>query len=432
MKHIACIILLLSCAVQGALSQTDIFIRGSGKLYPIAIPRLCVESGGGAGADQDIANAMMRDLDLSGYFEVLQPNAFIEAPGKCSGRDGFAYSDWSVIGAEGLVKGVIQQRGDTITIQLYLHDVSRQQVVLGKEYEAHVSQGRDLAHRFANEVLRYFTGEYGPFGSKIAFSSKLGRFKELFVMDMDGSSLRQLTDERGLALSPAWNRTGDRLVFTGYRNRFPDLFVIDVSRRRIEQITQGPQLEVGAVFTPDGEYFLTAQSRGKDSDIVVLNRTGQLVRQLTRGVGTIDVSPSWSPDFQQIVFVSNRGGGPQVYVMNADGSNARRVSFVTSNYCTDPEWSPKGDRLAFVCRAEGGFNIFTSRPDGSDALQLTSLGNNESPSWSPDGRYLAFSTDARRRGATAIAIMRKDGSAVKFLTDSRLGDTGPSWGPLPR
>jgi TolB protein len=107
------------------------------------------------------------------------------------------------------------------------------------------------------------------------------------------------------------------------------------------------------------------------------------------------------------------------------------VSFVTSNYCTSPAWSPKGDKIAFVCRADGNFQLFISNPDGSNAVQLTSSGSSEDPEFSPDGRYLVFSTTYF--GATySLAIMRTDGLSIKQITTSRAGDFEPAWGPMLR
>ncbi|RMG43000.1 MAG: hypothetical protein D6719_04765 [Candidatus Dadabacteria bacterium] len=413
-----------------ALAQTDIYIRGSGKLFPIALPQLCLKSGESK-ANREIPRIIAKNLIISGYFEVLNPEAYIEEPGKCLAPQDVVYSDWSVIGAEGLVRGTVEQAASQITIRLYLHDISRQRVVLGKEYSGSSEQIRAIAHKFSNEILRFFTGQAGVFGSQIAFSSKVGRFKELFVMDMDGSNIRQLTDDRGLAVSSSWHPAGQMLIYTSYRKRRPDLFTINLLSRRIQQITNNPDLELGGKFNKDGSLILASRSSGKESDIVLMRPDGAVIRRLTRPNGSIDVSPDWSPDNSRIVFCSDRSGGPQIYVMNADGSNQHRISFVSSNYCTSPVWSPAGDKIAFVCRAERGFNLFISDTDGSNPLQLTSYGNNEDPSWSPDGRYLAFATTFGRGSVTHIAIIRNDGSSLTQITHGRNSDSQPAWGPLP-
>lgn len=415
----------------GAVSvaaQTDIYVRGAGRLFPVALPRLCV-TGGDPSVAQTIPNVMARDLDLSGYFQVLDPNSFIETPGKCGDQTAVAYSDWSVIGAEGVVRGVVMPTAAGVRVQLYLHDVQRRTVVLGKEYEGEVAQAGRMAHKFANEIMRFFTGEPGIFGSQIAFTSKVGRFKDLFVMDMDGSNVRQVTNERALAVSSSWDPSGRRLVFTSYRNRVPDLFLVDVFSRSVSQVTRGGALELGAQFAPTGS-LLASRTLGGNSDLVEFNLDGTVARTVLPSRGTINVSPRLSPDGRQIVFCSNRAGGPQIYTMNVDGSGVKRVSFVNSNYCTSPAWSPKGDRLAFVCRADAGFQLFTSGIDGSAPLQLTSGGDNEDPDFSPDGRYIVFASTQGQRGVFGLYLMRSDGSNMRELSRSRGGDSEPSWGPV--
>ncbi|MFN4894288.1 MAG: hypothetical protein ACK5GN_02525 [Pseudomonadota bacterium] len=408
-------------------AQTDLYVRGAGKLIPIGIPTLCLQGGEKAGADL-IPQTISKDLDLSGYFEVLDPKGFIETPGKCGAQEATTYSDWSVIGSEGLIKGQVSSSGSKVQVQLYLHDVQKQTVVLAKQYEGDPSQLKKIAHRFANEVMKHYTGFPGVFGTQISFSSRVGRFKELFVMEMDGSNIRQLTNDRGLALSSAWDPSGTRLVYTSFRNRVPDLFLIDIASKSTKQITRTTDLEIGAHFL-NAEQIVFSRTEGSDSDILVMDVDGSGVRRITPPNRAIDVSPVPSPDGSQVAFCSNRGGGPQIYTMGIDGSNARRVSFGQSSQCTSPAWAPAGDKIAFVCIADGGQNIFVSDTSGSNVVQLTSVGRNEDPEFSPDGRYITFAT-TQFGGGYSIAIMRVDGLGMKQITSSRGGDFEPAWGPL--
>ncbi len=429
MKKITALFVSLFAFSGSAFAQTDLYVRGAGRLIPLALPQLCGQAGQASPA-VEIPTVMRRDLDLSGYFEIIDPKGYIESAGKCVSPEGTAFSDWSVIGTEGLVKGQVTVSGDRVTAQLYLIDVQKQAVVLAKEYTGDASQARMIAHRFANEVMKFYTGFPGVFGSQIAFSSRVGRFKELFVMDMDGSNLRQLTNERGLAISSSWDPAGGRLVYTSFRNRIPDLFLLNVDTKATRQVTKTSELEIGAHFVGSGQ-LLVSRTEGGESDIVLMNTEGVVQRRLTPPNRAIDVSPVPSPDGSELLFCSNRGGGPQIYRMGIDGSNARRVSFVSSNYCTSPAWSPTGDRIAFVCRADGGFNMFISDPDGGNVLQLTSGGSNEDPDFAPDGRYLTFASTAFGPGY-AIAIVRSDGTSMKQVSTSRGGDFEPTWGPLPK
>lgn len=424
-----CIALVASfVALTGtATAQTDLYVRGAGRLIPLALPQLCAEDGE-PGPASEIPAIMRRDLDLSGFFEILDPKGYIESPGKCGSPESTTFSDWSVIGTEGLVKGKVSTSGSRITAQLYLVDVQKQTVVLAKEYQGDSEQARMVAHRFANDIMKYYTGFPGVFGTEIAFSSRVGRFKELFVMEMDGSHVRQLTNERGLAMSASWDPAGGRLVYTSFRNRIPDLFIMNVASKSSRQVTRTTELEIGGHFV-GSDQLLASRTEGGESDIVLLSTDGKVQRRLTPPNRAIDVSPVPSPNGSEVIFCSNRGGGPQIYRMGIDGSNPRRISFVNSTYCTSPAWSPTGDKISFVCRADGNFQLFVADPDGGNVLQLTSSGSNEDPDFSPDGRYVTFSS-TYFGGGYNIAIMRTDGTSIKQVSTSRGGDFEPTWGPL--
>lgn len=413
---------------QNAAAQTDIHITGAKAGFPVAIPRLC-DAGGAPEASQKISEAIARDLQISGLFKVINQDAYVEAPGKCSSPEKVAYSDWSVIGAEGLVKGEARLVGGGLEVKMYLHDVLQQRAVVGKRYESGVTDYSRIAHKFANEIVRFFTGEAGIFGTRLAYVSRVGRFKELFIMDIDGSNSRQLTRDNGLAMSPSWSPSGDRLVYTSYRSRKPELYFISPEGGSPKQVTERQGLEIGAKFSPDGGSLLTSAAIAGISKIALLDLSGRLLRKLSGSSDAIDVSPSFSPDGKSLAFCSNRAGGPQIYVMSISGEPARRISFANSNYCTSPSWSPKGDKIAFVCRA-GGNQVFVTGPDGGQVTQLTFAGDNEDPNWSPDGRFLAISSNLGG-GPRNIAILSllAPGTPPTRVTFARSEDGQPAWSP---
>ena len=418
--------------VSNASAQTTIVISDPKSKSPIAVPRLCLQ-GGMSTANEEIAEVVAHDLDLSGYFDVLNPNSFIESANKCLAPDAGEYGDWTILKTQWLVRGLVEGSGKGMRVRMFLHDVPQQRAVFGKEYEGGYGDARKIAHKFANEILKHVTGEYGPFGSQIAFTSRIGRFKEVFLMDMDGANVRQLTRDNSLAQSPTFDPAGKRIAFTTFIKRIPDLYMLDVDSGRRSQITRSQELEVGATFF-GGEIITSSSNEGKGSALVSYNLEGQQTRKISPSSGYIDVSAAVSPDGSRIAFTSDRTGKPQIYIMSAGGGSPERISFVSSDYCTSPSWSPKGDRLAYVCRADGGYQTFISEADGSNPIQLTSSGKNEDPSWSPDGRYLAFATTSGGRGGYNLAIMRVarnlEGSAMSIISTSRGDDQDPFWGPI--
>jgi TolB protein len=411
----------------GAQVRGTIFGPDS-RSYPVAIAPLKDLSRIASAADLGVrfADIIARDLTIAGYFKLLDRAAYIEKP-ESSGytADTINFDNWSVIGALALVKGAYTLDGDNLTIEVRLFDVYQRKQLAGNRYHGPASQLRRMANKFADEIMKQFTGERGPFDSRLAFvSTRDSRLSEIFVMSLDGGDLQQVTKGQTINTSPSWSPDSRSLLYTSYKRHNPDLYSIDLDSGRETLLSQRSGLNLGGKWSPDGSLLAETVEEGGNSDIVLLDRAGRIVRRLTDN-WAIDVSPSWSPDGRQIAFCSDRAGTPQIYVMSADGGAARRVTFTGKNN-TAPAWSPKGDRIAYVSRLDGGFNVFTVKVDGSDTHQLTQgAGNNEEPSWAPDGRYIVFSSS--RTGHTKLFVSDTAGASQVQLTHGGGDDSSPAW-----
>jgi len=249
--------------------------------------------------------------------------------------------------------------------------------------------GSDQTRLTENDV-RESTPVLSPDGRRIAFAEEIGGGIDIFIMNVDGTGTRRLTnmtDERLGARGPAWSPDGTKLAFRSYVN--PDIYVINADGTGLVNLTKRPE--------PDG-------------------------------------SPEWSPDGRRIAFVSVPDRRPTLYVMNADGSNPVPLSVESDvkpgeGFWPAPAWSPNGRRIAFVSDRDGNHEIYAIEPDGKNLVRLTNNAAEDAhPSWSPDGRQIVF--HRRVLGHAQIFVMNADGTAQHRITElSSVAFNGfPSWG----
>lgn len=406
-----------------ATQKIGVVIGGPGRnVTPIAVPR----PNGNAADRGEFYEVLKRDLAITGWFDLIDPAAYVEPVGTGLRPGEFRYEDWEITGAVALGKTSLADEGGKLRAEVWVYDVPGRRKLGAKAFSADAKGVRTLAHKVANEVIYLVTGQQGPFNTRFAFSAAFSGNKEIYVCDFDGFGVTRITKNGSINIQPSWDRSGRRLLFTSFITGNPDLYVADLGQGRITRLSSRSGINSGGMFHPLANLVALTLSPGGDPEIVTIDGTsGAQVARLTKSTG-IDVSPAWSPDGSQIAFVSERSGGAQIYVMAADGSGVRRVTFQGAHN-TDPAWSPDGKQIAFVSR-DGVFDVFTVRVDGTGMTRITqAAGDNEDPSWSPDGNYIAYSST--RTGSAHIWASTADGSREMQLTTGKGGYTNPSWSP---
>jgi TolB protein len=366
------------------------------------------------------------DLDFSGYFEPMDKTAFLDANNPSLTAEGIRFRDWSVIGADLLLKGSYTCIGQSVELEARLFDVFRGQQILGKRILGRVDEYRQLMHRIGNDIIYLLTGQKGMFLSKVAFVGNATGYKEIYVADYDGYNVQQITHDRSIALFPRWSPQGDKLLYNSFKDgQGAMLYMRDMATGRVTKVSGRKGLNMGAAFPPAGEYMALTLTLGDDMDIYAIDFNGNIIKRLTDQWG-INVSPSFAPDGSKIAFVANRSGSPQIYVKNLQDGREERITF-EGNYNTSPSWSNL-NQIAYAGMNDGHFNICTINPDGSGFRKLTEgQGNNEDPCWYTNGRYLVFSSN--RDGAYHIYLMMANGMNQKRITMLKGEQTSPSWSP---
>lgn len=425
------IMLALALAVtpqRAAAQPIKMVITGAGSISSVAISGLKNQGGDDSNQLSDAFTAVLqRDLELSGYFRIVNPHSYIEDPQKSGFELGqFNFADWRSINADFLVKGAVSVNSNSVKLTAYFYDVAQQRRMMGKNFSGGADDVPRMARRFADAVLQATTGIKGPFDSKLAYAStRAGRFKEIYTQSIEGGGdLFQLTNNPTINIFPSFDRSGRYLLYLSYKTLEPALYLADLQQKRETRIESSHGRTIGGAVSPDGTRVVAAVERAGSTNLFLLTREGEEISQLTDTNG-INVSPAFSPDGAQIAFTSDRSGSPQIYVMPTDGGKAKRITY-SGDYNTTPAFSPAGDKVAYQSR-HGRFDIFVISTSGGEPKQVTdSEGSNEYPTWSPDGRYIAFSST--RGGRSRIYVLMVNAQKVIGpLTEGKGDDTCPTW-----
>ncbi len=262
---------------------------------------------------------------------------------------------------------------------------------------------------------------------RIAFTSDRSGQREIYVMNADGSSQTQITNNSALRGDMTWSPDGQHIAFSSDRSGNEDIYVMNADGSGQTQITNNSAADIMPAWSPDGQLIAFSSNRDGNWEIYVMNANGSGQIRLTNN-SAADDTPTWSPDGQRIAFTSDRDSNSQIYVMNTDGSGQSRL---TNNPASEygSSWSPDGRHIAFTSTRESSGDIYVMNAAGGGQTRLTNNPASEyGSSWSPDGRHIAFAR-LNRDGNWEIYVMNADGSGQTQLTNNSTDDWDPAWAP---
>jgi TolB protein len=253
---------------------------------------------------------------------------------------------------------------------------------------------------------------------------------ELYAMNEDGSGQTNLSqNEISVERNPSVSGDGTRIAYTRRANMgaFEDIFIMDADGSNVRNLTNTSLPEDDPAFSPDG--MKVAFSR--QSNIIVINADGSSETPLTLETTGQNIMADWSPDGSRIAFVSTRGGAFSVYSMGADGSDVQRLTTPPSGADDySPAWSPDGQRILFGRVGPGAYGLYLIAADGTGEIRVTESPTSDgSPDWSPNGARIVFARD-NLSNETDIYTINTDGSDPRQLTSAPNHDIQPSWGVI--
>ncbi len=426
-------------AVTAAASQAQDWVRTGTNLGVSKIRIAAADFKAGSADAQTLPMKMVfdqtlyNDLRYAGIFDVVSksmiPNATPGSPAE------IVMANWAAdpSNAAYVAFGTLSADGGRVTVQGYLYDTHAAQnaQVLGKQYSdvATIEATRQIAHRFADEIIDRLGGIPGIAETKIYYVSDRSGHKEIWAMDYDGFNQHQLTHLRSISLSPRVSPDNSRVAFSEMGRDGWSIRMYSLDLNRLVSFPAWGDTTLSPAWSSDGTKLAFSSARTGNPDIYVSDASGAGAHRVTAFLGP-NVSPVWNPKTNaQIAWVSGRTNLPQIYIMDSDGSNVMRMT--DGGYATSPSWSPSGEFLTFAWQrnygpgAPGAEDIYIMDIASKRWTQLThDSGANDFPSWSPDSRHIVFQRE--QNGQTELWMMLADGTDQQQLTHDG-NNTMPDW-----
>ena len=406
-----------------------------GNLDPIPIAILKFNSSKQEEKDlsKNINEVIKNNLSRSGLFSVLPSKIFLN--NKISFNKKPEFADWKLTTAQGLVHGKLSLNGNKLSIEFRLWDIFSQKQMIAQQLITEKNNWRRISHVISDIIYQRITGESGYFDSRIVYISESGpksaRKKRLAIIDQDGENHKFLTDGSYLALTPRFSPAAQEIAYLSYNNQTPRIYLLDLETGNQKILGDFPGMTFSPRYSPDGKKIIMSLAKNGNTDIYEMDLKSLKIKRLTFYEG-IDTAPSYSPDGDFITFESDRSGSQKIYVMNLKTKKIKRISFGKGRYAT-PVWSPRGDLIAFTKLLGGEFYIGVMYTDGKGERVVYKTYLVEGPSWSPNGRVIAFYSQDKLNGGVItkpkIKLIDLTGINLRqLLTPADASD--PSWSGL--
>jgi tricorn protease len=330
-----------------------------------------------------------------------------------------------------------------------------------------------------------------PDGTRVAFTSRRGGSYDVYVMPLEGGEPRQVTFHSATDVATDWSPDGRRLLFLSSRDATPyqvDLYEVDVEGGTPRRVTRDGGRD--GAYSPDGAWvvytrgyntiYQDAYKGSANYDLYVVALSGGTPRRLTRTDGN-ELSPAFSASGDAVYYVAPQGGRLNFFSIPAQGGEPKALTRFADDDVRRPtlSWdrktavferdgrlwrvdlaaaepraepidvrvesdvrnagidvrtvtgggehpcvSPDGSQVAFSLRGD----LWVMPASGGEGTQLTrGPGADEWPRWSPDGRRLAYASNAR--GNSDLYVLEVSTKQSKQVTTNPKDDFFHSWSP---
>jgi len=395
MRKLLLLILFLFCIP--AFAQMNLTLtQGIAGAMPIVIDKFTND-------DPNVTNVINNDLNYSGRFKSVSTNGDATLKGTVT-------STWS---------------GYKINFQLF---GKNNEQLLNQTMTIPKNQIRQAGHHISDMVFQTLTGIRGIFSTRIAYVLVHNGRYSLDVADYDGFNPKPILNSPQPIMSPAWSKDGRNIAYVSFENGSPEIFMSNVSNGSRTLLSHFPGVNGAPAFSPNNNRLALVLSKSGVANIYLMTLSSKSLQQITSG-NSINTEPSFSPDGKSILFTSDRGGAPQIYRKTLPSGPAQRVSY-NGTYNARASFSPDGNQIVMLHVGDNtnGYGIGLQDLQTGAYLTLDNSGNDQSPSFSPNGQMVIFAK--KSGGNRQLAIVSTDGR-IKLALPSDVGKVQePVWSPF--
>lgn len=270
-------------------------------------------------------------------------------------------------------------------------------------------------------------------GGSMAFSLRQNGNSDVYVLSIGQAEPIRLTNHPAEDRNPVWSPDGRRLAFSSNRAGSWNIYVLDLPTGELQRVTQGSAFDDHPSWSPDGQWLVYESFQEQNLDIYITRADGEETPIRLTEHPAADFGPSWSPDGRHIAFTSLRSGNKDIVIMALDAASEQALLNVTASpdrHEEQPAFSPDGRYLAYS-DSSTGFDLIYALPldNYHPAGPPLPVGQGRYPSWSADGRSLAYVYNIGQRSYLLAATLDAWSVAPQvFGSESPIGHL--NWSPL--
>nr|MBA3874249.1 PD40 domain-containing protein [Anaerolineae bacterium] len=194
--------------------------------------------------------------------------------------------------------------------------------------------------------------DVSPNGQQVVFVRDFGQASALYIMDLQGKNLRQLTDLSAYAYKPTWSPDGRSIVFINEPTiGTPDLYIKDLKSDETHRLTDNNRTESAPTWSPDGKHIVFASdiTTPNNMDIFSLDVATEDIQPLIASLVN-DTNPIWSPDGRYLMYFTDETKRPALRMMLYDSLKDKTISLFSDSFFTGdtPDWSPDGRYIVYA------------------------------------------------------------------------------------